>query len=73
LVDKTNETQNLDLPSSNKSASAAGKGVKRVAEKVLTKPAPAKKARPTKLTKAVKDSDESDDDDDGLKFRFKKR
>jgi nijmegen breakage syndrome protein 1 len=72
LIDKTNETQNLDLPSSNKSASAAGKGVKRVAEKVLTKPAPVKKARPTKLTKAVKDSDESDDDD-GLKFRFKKR
>ncbi|PMD51140.1 uncharacterized protein K444DRAFT_225107 [Hyaloscypha bicolor E] len=72
LVDKTNETQNLDLPSSSKSASAAGKGGKRVAEKVLTKPAPAKKARPTKLTKAVKDSDESDDDDE-LKFRFKKR
>jgi nibrin len=72
LVDKTNETQNLDLPSSNKSASAAGKGGKRVAEKVLTKPAPAKKARPTNLTKAVKDSDESDDDDE-LKFRFKKR
>ncbi|KAE9367013.1 hypothetical protein N431DRAFT_385159 [Stipitochalara longipes BDJ] len=70
LVDKTNETQNLDLP--GKSASAAGKRSKRAAEKVLTKPAPVKKAKQTKLTKAVRDSDESDDDD-GLKFRFRKR
>jgi nibrin len=72
LVDKTNETQNLDLPSSNKSASVAGKGSKRAAEKVLTKPAPIKKARPTRQAQVAKDSDESDDDD-GLKFRFKKR
>jgi len=59
LADKTNETQNLPAGSSNK----------RAAEKVLTKPAPVKRARQTKLTKPV--SDESDDD--GLKFRFTKR
>jgi nibrin len=70
LVDKTNETQNLDLPSSKSAAS--GRGSKRVAEKVLTKPAPVKKARQTKLTKVVQGSDESEEDD-GLKFRFKKR
>ena len=69
LVDKTNETQNLDLPSSK---SASGKGSKRVAEKVLMKPAPVKKAKPMKVTKVVQGSDESDEDD-GLKFRFKKR
>ena len=69
LVDKTNETQNLDLP--GKSGSLAGKGSKRPAEKVLTKPAPVKKARQMTLTKLVEDSDDSDDD--GLKFRFKKR
>jgi len=70
LVDKTNETQNLDLP--GKSGSGSSKGSKRPAEKVLTKPAPVKKARQMALTKLVEDSDDSDDDD-GLKFRFKKR
>jgi nijmegen breakage syndrome protein 1 len=71
LVDKTNETQNLDLPTKGSSAGASGKGSKRVAEKVLMKPAPAKKAKQTRLTKVVQGSDESDDDE--LKFRFKKR
>jgi nijmegen breakage syndrome protein 1 len=72
LVEKTNETQNLDLLTRGSTAGASGKGSKRVAEKLMTKPAPVKKARQTKLTKVVQGSDESDDDD-GLKFRFKKR
>jgi len=69
LVDKTNETQNLDLP--GRSGGVAERGSKRAAEKVLTKPAPAKKAKQTKLAKVARDSDESDDDE--LKFRFKKK
>jgi len=51
-----------------------GKGSKRVAEKLLEKPSPVKKARQTKMatSKVIQGSDESDEDD-GLKFRFKKR
>jgi nijmegen breakage syndrome protein 1 len=60
LADKTSETKNLPAGSSNK----------RAAEKVLTKPAPVKRARQTRLTKPVSDNS---DDDDGFTFRFKKR
>jgi nijmegen breakage syndrome protein 1 len=58
LADKTSKSQNL--PAGNN---------KRTAEKVLTKPAPVKKARQMNLTKLVS----GDSDDDELKFRFKKR
>jgi nibrin len=78
LADKTNETQNLGLSSRSggysAGASMTGKGSKRVAEKLLEKPSPVKKARQTKMatSKVIQGSDESDEDD-GLKFRFRKR
>lgn len=57
LVDKTSTPQSVST------------GTKRPAPTNLTKPAPAKKARQTALTR----KEESDDSDDELKFRFRKR
>ncbi|CAL3970423.1 unnamed protein product [Diplocarpon coronariae] len=47
---------------------------KRSAASTLTKPAPAKKARPTTTRRVPEpeDSDEDDDSDDGLKFRLRR-
>ena len=61
LADKTNESRNLPAQNKNKRAAATP----------LTKPAPAKKAKPMKTAEArVEDSDDSDD---GLKFRFQRK
>jgi nijmegen breakage syndrome protein 1 len=59
LVDKTNETQNLQTQ----------RGSKRAAATVLSKRAPAKKVKPAPVQVEVSD----DDSDDGLKFRFARR
>jgi nijmegen breakage syndrome protein 1 len=60
LADKTNESRNLPAQNKNKRAAAMS----------LTKPAPAKKAKPMKTTE---DGEEDSDDSDGLKFRFQRK